>query len=287
MLTGLKGFLDEATKLAYSKDSLAVKDNKLAKLQVISGSGGIKIATEFIKLYAPNKDKTIIHVSKPSWGNHKSIIERSYVKYEEYRYYDNKKIAANIEWIMDDINKINKYDVVLFHPCAHNPTGCDLSNDDWNKLQKLCKEKDLLVLFDMAYQGFATGDTDKDAYAVRLFERSGNNMMLSQSFSKNMGLYGQRAGVMSILCESAKEVENVISQAMLISRASYSFPPSHGAKLAHKVLSSPVLKQMWLEEIKQMANRIQNMRSKLVKLLEEIDNSKDWSHILKQIGMFG
>jgi len=285
-IAGYQDFVNEAVKLAYTENSSSIKNNKLAAMQVLSGTGGLKVVCDYIRLFAPNKDKTVIHLSNPTWGNHKSIIERSSLKYEEYRYYDNQKIAINIDWIMDDINKVKKHDVVLFHPCAHNPTGCDLSNDDWNKLQKLCMEKDLLVLFDMAYQGFATGDTDKDAYAVRLFEQKGNNIILTQSFAKNMGLYGQRVGAMSVVCESSEEVKRVMSQLKLVARSSYSNPPAYGARLAHLVLSNPELNQMWLDEIKQMAGRIKSMRDQIVKKLKDNGSTKDWSHIAKQIGMF-
>ena len=176
--------------------------------------------------------------------------------------------------------------IVLLHACAHNPTGVDPTPEQWKEISEICKAKSLFPFFDMAYQGFASGSTTRDAFAVRHFVAEGHQVALSQSFAKNMGLYGERAGAFSVVCESAEEKKRVDSQIKIIVRPLYSNPPSHGARIAAEILNNPELYDQWLVEVKGMADRIITMRALLKEKLEQLGSKHDWSHITSQIGMF-
>lgn len=176
--------------------------------------------------------------------------------------------------------------IILLHACAHNPTGVDPSREQWCELATLIKKKDLYTFFDMAYQGFATGDVDRDAQAIRIFEKEGLSYCLAQSFAKNMGLYGERAGLISFICENSEEAARVISQMKIIVRSIYSNPPIHGSRIVAEILCDPELRAKWLKEVKCMADRIIGVRQKLRKGLEDLGSKHSWDHITNQIGMF-
>ena len=177
--------------------------------------------------------------------------------------------------------------VVLLHACAHNPTGIDPTQEQWKELSDLVAEKKLFPFFDMAYQGFASGSTTRDAFAVRHFVAQGHQIALCQSFAKNMGLYGERVGAFSLTTQNEEEKKRVESQVKIIIRPMYSNPPLHGAHIANNILSDPELYQEWEGEVKGMANRIINMRERLYNLLtHELSTPGEWGHIKSQIGMF-
>lgn len=176
--------------------------------------------------------------------------------------------------------------IILLHACAHNPTGVDPKPEQWAQLSQLIKKRNLFTFFDMAYQGFASGDINKDAYAVRLFAKEGHQFALSQSFAKNMGLYGERIGALSLICSDQDEAERCTSQLKILIRPMYSSPPIHGARIVCEVLSQPDLRAQWLTEVKGMANRIINIRAALKMHLEKLGSTKPWNHIVDQIGMF-
>ena len=183
-----------AIKLAYKSDFQFL--NRIAAIQSLSGSGALRIAFRFLFEFYPFKKK--IYFPKPTWGNHLTIARGARHEIGEYRYYDSKTLDVDFEGLTQDLENVEEHSIVLFHACAHNPTGVDLSHEQWQKVLEIVKKKKILPFFDMAYQGFATGDVDEDAYAVRLFANEGLDMVLSQSFSKNMGLYGERIGCLSL-----------------------------------------------------------------------------------------
>jgi aspartate aminotransferase len=174
----------------------------------------------------------------------------------------------------------------LLHACAHNPTGVDPTPEQWKELSALIKKKNIFPFFDMAYQGFASGSVDKDAFAVRLFLKDGHQIALAQSFAKNMGLYGERAGAFSLITSSKEEADRTLSQLKILIRPMYSNPPIHGARIVSTILGTPELKAEWLRDVKQMADRIISVRSTLKKNLESIGSQRNWQHITDQIGMF-
>lgn len=174
--------------MAYGTDSNALKEDRVASAQCLSGTGGLRVAFEFFKHWGPNKEKTNIIVPQPTWGNHNSITKYAGLTVSTYRYYNPKRIEADVEAMLQDLDKAKSGDVVLLHSCAHNPTGCDISDEDWRKIEEVIASKKLVPLFDTAYQGFATGDLDRDAASIRLFESKGHNLITIQSFAKNLGL---------------------------------------------------------------------------------------------------
>lgn len=174
----------------------------------------------------------------------------------------------------------------MLHACAHNPTGVDPKREQWNELSQLIKKKKLFPFFDMAYQGFASGDVANDAYAVRKFLSDGHTICLSQSFAKNMGLYGERAGCFTIVCNDKDEAARVMSQVKILIRPMYSNPPLHGSRIVATILGNPELHAIWLKDVKGMADRIITMRQKLKDNLAKEGSVRDWNHITEQIGMF-
>jgi len=187
---------------------------------------------------------------------------------------------------LEDLKNAPEKSVVLLHACAHNPTGVDPTMDTWKQISDICKQKKLYVLFDSAYQAFASGDANIDAQSFRMFVKEGHQIMLCQSYAKNFGLYGQRIGAFNVVTENPEEKKNVESQLGIIIRTQYSNPPVHGARLVTTVLNSPQLKGQWERDVKELADRIKTMRSKLVEELKAAGSTRDWSHITKQIGMF-
>ncbi|KAL4540924.1 hypothetical protein Ndes2526B_g05481 [Nannochloris sp. 'desiccata'] len=208
------------------------------------------------------------------------------IEIDQYPYYDPATKGLAFEKMCHALNKAPPGSAVLLHACAHNPTGVDPSSDQWSELSKLFRDKNLFPLFDSAYQGYATGDVERDAGAVRTFMNDGHTLALCQSFAKNFGLYGQRVGALSVICENHTEASAVESQLKTIARPIYSNPPLHGAQVVHTILSDPDLKSKWYTEVAGMANRIIDMRSSLRSAIENLGSKHSWKHITDQIGMF-
>ena len=187
---------------------------------------------------------------------------------------------------MEDISKIPEGSIIMLHACAHNPTGVDPNPEQWKEMSAVIKARNLLPFFDMAYQGFASGDVDKDAFAVRQFLADGHNILLSQSYSKNMGLYGERTGAFTVVCKDKDEAARVESQIKIIVRPLYSNPPRHGARIVTEILTNTELRPEWLVDVKTMADLIITMRTRLQDGLAREGSSKNWQHITDQIGMF-
>ncbi|KAI9276406.1 aspartate aminotransferase [Sporodiniella umbellata] len=284
-ITGLPAFTKSAGALAYGEDSALIKEDRLAIAQSISGTGALRMGAEFFNAWYPHAKNVI--VPNPTWGNHIPIMKNAGLSLEKYTYFDKSTNGLNIDGMLEDIKKAPKNTIVLLHACAHNPTGVDPTKEQWDQISQVMKEREHFAFFDMAYQGFASGDCTRDAYALRKFVSEGHNVVLAQSFAKNMGLYGERVGSFSIACADAQEKARVDSQLKIIIRPMYSNPPIHGAHIVSTVLNTPDLKQEWLGEVKHMADRIITMREKLRGHLEnDFGSKKSWRHITDQIGMF-
>ncbi|RUS17675.1 aspartate aminotransferase [Endogone sp. FLAS-F59071] len=284
-ITGLPTFTHAAGVLAYGEDSAVIKEDRLVITQSISGTGALRIGGALLERFYPHYKK--IYLPNPTWGNHIPIFKDSGLQVERYRYFDPKTNGLDVNGLLEDVKKADKNSIILLHACAHNPTGVDPTQDQWNEISKAIKERDHFVFFDMAYQGFASGDCQRDAYAVRRFVSDGHRVCLSQSFAKNMGLYGERIGAFSVITDNSKEKAAVESQVKILIRPLYSNPPLTGARIVSEVLNTPKLKQEWLDEVKVMADRIITMRDKLRGHLENDFKSKlPWNHITDQIGMF-
>jgi len=277
-------FCKEAAKLAFGADSSVLKDSRNVTVQGISGTGSLRIGAEFISKHWPT-NRTIF-LPKPTWGNHTPIFKFAGFNVGGYTYYDPSTCGLNFSGAMEDIKNIPEGSVIMLHACAHNPTGVDPTPEQWKEMSALIKQKNLLPYFDMAYQGFASGDVDKDAFALRHFIDDGHNVLLSQSFAKNMGLYGERVGAFTVVCADGDEAARVESQIKILIRPMYSNPPRHGARIATEVMTNPELRAQWLMDVKGMADRIISMRSQLRDGLAKNGSSRDWKHITDQIGMF-
>jgi aspartate/tyrosine/aromatic aminotransferase len=280
-ITGHTGFLEESAKMLFGANFSGL--DRVAKCQSLSGTGGLRLAAEFVKRHLPGKT---VYLSNPTWGNHKGVLNHAGVKWAQYRYWDAPNRALDITGMLADIRAAPPRSVIMLHACAHNPTGVDPTPSQWRQILDAVKAGDHLPWFDSAYQGFASGDLDTDAGAVRTFAAAGSEMLVSMSFAKNFGLYNERAGCVFVLAPSPARAKAIVSQFAKIVRPMYSNPPAHGAKIVHTVLSSGELFAQWKTELKSMADRINGMRRLLRSKLEAKGTPGSWRHITDQIGMF-
>jgi len=283
-IDGIKEYVSLARSLAFGKDKEVIDHSLIASIQALSGTGSLRIGAEFI---AENVPDINVYFPTPTWGNHFNIFKHAGIKNtKKYRYYDTAASKLDFSGLIEDINNAPERSAFLFHLCAHNPTGLDPTQEEWKAIEEAISKKKHLVIFDSAYQGFASGDLDKDAWALRYFVSKGHQVILAQSFSKNLGLYGERTGTLNVVCASADEAKRVLSQLKILARSCYSNPPKHGAEIARRVLGTPELFEQWKKELVGMASRIDEMRKMLREKLEALGSKRDWSHITKQIGMF-
>lgn len=281
---GIAEFAKESANLAFGADSPVIKDGRNATVQGISGTGSLRIGAAFLSAFT-NGPK-VVWAPNPTWGNHGPIFRHSGLKIKLHRYYDKKTCGFDKAGALEDIKKIPEGSIILLHACAHNPTGVDPKPEDWKELSEVVKSRKLFPFFDMAYQGFATGDIDRDAFGLRHFIAEGHSLCLAQSFAKNMGLYGERVGAFTIVGADKNEANRVMSQLKILIRPMYSNPPVHGARIANLIMSTPDLRKQWLGDVKRMADRIISMRTQLKDFLKKEGSSKNWEHITDQIGMF-
>jgi len=283
-IIGIPEFTKAAANLALGEGNSFVPNGLNVTVQAISGTGALGVGGAFLaKLFPGKKD---IYLPSPSWGNHNPMFRQAGLNVKTYRYYEPKTCGFDFAGALDDIRKIPENSIILLHACAHNPTGVDPKPEQWAEISQVVKQRKLFPFFDMAYQGFASGDIDKDAAALRQFLKDGHRIALAQSFAKNMGLYGERVGAFSLICDSKEEADRVMSQVKILIRSLYSNPPIHGARIASEILNTPDLRAQWLTEVKGMAQRIITMREQLKVNLEKEGSTRNWSHITDQIGMF-
>ncbi|GBF87409.1 aspartate, mitochondrial [Raphidocelis subcapitata] len=278
---GLRDFVTESVKLAYG-DACPDLSN-VAAVQSLSGTGSCRLMAEFQRRFMPH---STVYIPVPTWSNHHSIWRDAGVPQSTYRYYKPETKGLDFEGLMEDVKAAPSGSLFLLHACAHNPTGVDPTPEQWAAISKLMAERGHFPFFDMAYQGFASGDCDKDSGAIRTFLRDGHRLGVSQSYAKNMGMYGQRIGAFSIVCDSKDEAARVESQMKLVARPMYSNPPLHGALMVKTILRDPQLKAQWFAEVRGMAERIISMRALLRRNLEQLGSQHSWKHITDQIGMF-
>ena len=261
---------------------LRIRPGRLASVQTLSGTGALRVVGEFLKKFKP----AALYVSNPTWGNHNAVFAASGVSVRQYRYFDKKTKGLDINGMLADLNDATPGSCVLLHTCAHNPTGVDPSEAQWQQIADVCKARQLYPFFDTAYQGFTSGSLDKDAYGLRLFLAQGFEMVIAQSFAKIMGLYGERTGCLHFVCADKQTAARVLSQVKIVVRTNYSSPPKHGARIAAAILNNPQMRQQWLDELVAVCARMNDMRNALRGALEKKGVKGDWSHITTQIGMF-
>lgn len=285
-ISGIASFVKKSVELAYGPGSEVLESDRVAALQSISGTGALRLSANFLGMWNPSDSRLpVVMLPNPTWGNHFPIYEHAGLETKVYRYWDQKTLGLDQNGLLEDLSTQQSCNVVL-HACAHNPTGVDPTTEQWKEISQVCKEKGHFVIFDNAYQGFASGDTDKDIESVRIFVEDGHKIGLCQSFAKNFGLYGQRIGCFSMVCEDSDEKARVESQLKIIARAIYSNPPLHGARIVDTILDDPSLKATWQSEIEMMSNRIIRMRELLKENLVKAGSTLNWDHITNQIGMF-
>ena len=283
-IAGMPSFVNRSLEFAYGNDCVPLKQNKICAVQSLSGTGALKLGMTFLKQFYPYSKS--IYIPKPSWPQHRKIATHVGLKVKEYSYYSPTTKNLNFEGLVEDLSSIPKQSVVLLHACAHNPTGVDITQEQWKDILDIVKQRQHTPFFDMAYQGFASGNPINDSYPVRLFANNGVLMLLAQSYAKNLGLYGERVGCLSIICNNEKEVNAIKSQLQFICRNEYSNPPKYGAFVASTILASPMLRNEWLRELEGMSMRIKDMRKELKEGLEKCGSTHNWDHLVQQIGMF-
>jgi len=282
-ISGDAEFVRLSQQLMLGNNCARISDGKVAGVQAISGTGALRLLFNFVKNTMPN---ATVHLSNPTWGNHKKVIGKAGLSFVLYPYWDAKGRKLDFEAMLTHLNKAAAGDVVLLHGCAHNPTGVDPTKAQWARIADVMAAKKLIPFFDCAYQGFATGDLDADAYSVRLFEQRGFEFLLSQSFAKNLGLYCERAGCASVITSTVEAKKACMTQLCGIVRPMYSNPPAHGARIVKAVLGNAENYKSWQGEMAGMSGRIAEMRKALRANVEKLKTPGTWNHITDQIGMF-
>jgi len=268
--------------LLFGADSPLIKEGRVVTAECLGGTGALRVGGDFVKRLDTNAPAAI---SAPSWENHRGIFESAGYQVLEYTYFDPKTRGVDFEGMVKSLESFPAKTLVILHACCHNPTGADLTPDQWKKIISICQTRQLIPFLDIAYQGFATG-IEEDGAAVQLFADSGMSFFVSSSFSKSFSLYGERVGALSIVTQSKEESARVLSQLKRVIRTNYSNPPTHGAAIVAMVLNSPKLRQMWEDELAEMRERIKAMRHGLNKKLAAAGAQQDFSFIETQRGMF-
>lgn len=280
--TGSPQFNTLMTELAFGSDHSAIIANRIRTVSTPGGTGALRVAGDFIKRCNPN---AVLWVSDPTWANHTGLFEAAGITVKTYPYYNYDSKSLKFDEMLAALSQVSPDDVVLFHACCHNPSGMDLTTEQWDKVVALTKEQGFTPLIDMAYQGFGDG-VDIDAYGVRKMAAAVDNMILCSSCSKNFGLYRERIGSCSVIAKDAHTANIAQSVLLYVVRCLYSMPPAHGAAIVETILGSKELTQEWLDELKVMRDRINGNRAILVEKLKSNGVARDFGFIARQKGMF-
>lgn len=282
-IIGYMPLIRHATVLLHREK--AVREGRVAAVHTVSGSCALRLALTFCKQVLACGE---VWISWPSWPNHEHIANAVDLKVHWYAYYNFKTMCLNVEGMLQDLRRGKKGAVVILQPCGHNPTGMDLTEGEWRRVASVVKEMGMITVFDMAYLGLVSGDVETDLFAVRLFTDMGINVIVALSFSKSLGLYNSRVGVLSVCLVGefgvAETAKNVTAQLGWLSRAMYSSPPVEGAKITAWVLEK--VKREWEREMGEMVTRMRAMRVRLVEELRALHGGRNWDHVLTTRGMF-
>jgi len=268
--------------LLFGADHEALRSGRVATLQTVGSSGGLRVGADFIKRWLPD---SALWVSDPTWDNHRAMFEGAGIAVHSYPYYDAASGGLQFDAMLAALRGLPRRSVVLLHACCHNPTGVDLTAAQWDAVIPVLRERELLAYLDMAYQGYGDG-IDEDAFAVRAMAASGLRFFIANSFSKSMSVYGERCGALSVVCASEAEAELVLGQLKATVRRNYSSPAIHAAGIVSGVLGTPALRASWHADVAAMRGRIQAMRQRLHKSLGALQPGRDASYLLSQRGMF-
>ena len=281
-IDGIAAYDAAVKSLVFGADSEPVKSGRVATVQGIGGTGGLKIGADFLKKISPNAK---VMISDPSWENHRALFTNAGFQVDSYAYYDAEKRGVNFDGMLASLNAAAAGTIVVLHACCHNPTGYDITAAQWDQVIAVVKAKSLTPFLDMAYQGFGHG-IQEDGAVIGKFVAAGLNFLVSTSFSKSFSLYGERVGALSVVCIDKEECGRVLSQLKIVIRSNYSTPPIHGGAVVAAVLANPEWRATWEKELSEMRVRIKAMRQKLVDGLKAAGVKQDMSFITTQIGMF-
>lgn len=281
-IDGIAEYDRSVQALVFGAESSAVQSGRIATVQALGGTGGLKLGADFLKRLQSN---ATVLISDPSWENHRALFESAGFVVRSHPYYDAKQGGIDFDGMLHALRAADAGTVVVLHACCHNPTGYDLTPEQWQRVVEVVAERGLMPFLDMAYQGFGHGIA-QDGAAVRLFVAAGIDLLVSTSFSKSFSLYGERVGALSVVCASPDEAKRVLSQLKRVIRTNYSNPPIHGAQVVSTVLSNPELRALWEAELAGMRERIRNMRLELRSRLEAALPGRNFEFITQQQGMF-
>ncbi|MEG6194156.1 aromatic amino acid transaminase [Enterobacter kobei] len=281
-MEGLNAYRNTIAPLLFGADHPVLAQKRVATIQTLGGSGALKVGADFLKKYLPDSG---VWVSDPTWENHVAIFEGAGFNVETYPWFDSETNGVRVEALLEKLKTLPARSIVLLHPCCHNPTGADLTNDQWDAVIEVLKARNLIPFLDIAYQGFGAGMED-DAYAIRAVASAGLPVLVSNSFSKIFSLYGERVGGLSVVCEDAEAASRVLGQLKATVRRIYSSPPNFGAQVVATVLGDEQLKASWLAEVESMRKRILSMRQELVNVLKEAVPGHNFDYLIRQRGMF-
>ena len=281
-IDGIAAYDKAVQGLVFGAGSEILNAGRVATVQALGGTGGLKLGADFLKKLNPAAK---VLISDPSWENHRALFTNAGFEVGAYPYYDADKRGVNFDGMLAALNAAAAGTVVVLHACCHNPTGYDITPAQWTQVVEAVKARKLVPFLDMAYQGFGDGIAE-DGAAVQQFVASGMDFFVATSFSKSFSLYGERVGALSVVCESKDEAQRVLSQLKIVIRTNYSNPPTHGAQVVATVLDTPALRQQWEEELAGMRVRIKQMRTLLVEKLAAAGVKQDFSFVTAQRGMF-
>ncbi len=281
-ISGLNGYGELVRKMVFGPESEITLSGRAATVQTLGGTGALKVGMDLMHHV---RGETKAATSLPTWGNHNAILKQAGYEVSNYRYYDAANDGIDFNGMMEDLRALPAKTLVILHSCCHNPTGYDLSVEQWKKVIAVCAEKGLTPFLDMAYQGFREG-LDEDAGAIRLFAESGLSFLVATSYSKSFNLYSERIGALTVVTQSASEAQIVMSQLKSVIRSNYSNPPAHGARIVERVLSDSAKYARWKEELGGMRERIRSMRAALAGELARLGAKRDFSFVTRQAGMF-
>ena len=281
-IDGIAAYDKAVQQLVFGEGSPLLAAGRVATVQALGGTGGLKVGADFLKKLEPNAK---VLISDPSWENHRALFTSAGFTVETYPYYDAAKKGVDFDAMLAALNAASAGTIVVLHACCHNPTGYDITMGQWEAVIETVKARQLVAFLDMAYQGFGDGIAE-DGAVVGLFAAAGIDFFVSTSFSKSFSLYGERVGALSVLCESKEEAGRVLSQLKIAIRTNYSNPPTHGAQVVATVLTTPALRALWEQELAGMRVRIKEMRVALQAKLAVAGLTQDMSFITRQKGMF-
>lgn len=276
-MTGIPAFRQLAQRTIFGENH----DN-VVSLQAISGLGSLHFAFAFLAAVGI-KD---FYVGVPAWGNYQGMIEHVGGKFHTYKYFDQALRSVDFAATVEALKTAPAHSVFVLQAVCHNPTGCDYTQDQWLQIVSILKERDLFPVFDIAYQGFASGSVDEDAFVIRHAYKAGIEFMVCQSFSKNMGLYSERAGCLHVVVNDRDNVANVTSQLTNLARVEISFAPAFGARVATIVQDDPAILEQWKKDVADVCSRIKTVRQQVVEKLEKLQTPGSWDHVVQQNGLF-